>query len=99
MTAGECIRLCARAGPTVGDSWSVLARKLCAAPTAPASVARQPSIVEPCCACDEAKYEVCAAVVKTRQFSGCKYKLITLRASSLQVSVLNIKSTRCSLLT
>ncbi|XP_063823751.1 spondin-1-like [Ostrinia nubilalis] len=37
---------------------SILARKICAAPAAPASFARQPPIVEPCCACDEAKYEV-----------------------------------------
>ncbi|XP_028177243.1 spondin-1-like isoform X2 [Ostrinia furnacalis] len=37
---------------------SILARKICAAPAAPASFVRQPPIVEPCCACDEAKYEV-----------------------------------------
>lgn len=47
-----CVRLCARAES------SVLARKLCAAPAAPAGLLRQPPVVEPCCACDEAKYEV-----------------------------------------
>ncbi|XP_052751593.1 spondin-1-like isoform X2 [Galleria mellonella] len=55
----SCILLCAHATPAVGSgSWAVLARKICPAPTAPASFSRQPPIVEPCCACDEAKYEV-----------------------------------------
>ncbi|XP_053599585.1 spondin-1-like isoform X2 [Plodia interpunctella] len=53
-----CVRLCARASPADSGSPSVLARKICPAPVAPASFARQPPIVEPCCACDEAKYEV-----------------------------------------
>ncbi|XP_060800707.1 spondin-1 [Amyelois transitella] len=54
----SCIRLCARAGPAASGAVSVLARKICPAPIAPASFGRQPPIVEPCCACDEAKYEV-----------------------------------------
>ncbi|XP_073963335.1 spondin-1-like [Choristoneura fumiferana] len=54
----QCLRLCARVGPTDGKAWSVLTRKICAAPVAPSSFTRQPPIVEPCCACDEAKYEV-----------------------------------------
>ncbi|XP_049865204.1 spondin-1-like [Pectinophora gossypiella] len=53
-----CVRLCAITSPVDGKGVSVLARKLCAAPAAPASFTRQPPIVEPCCACDEAKYEV-----------------------------------------
>ncbi|CAG9791884.1 unnamed protein product [Diatraea saccharalis] len=56
-TSEACVRLCARASPVGGGQGSVLARKICAAPTAPASFARQPPIIEPCCACDEAKYE------------------------------------------
>ncbi|KAM3968302.1 spondin-1 [Aphomia sociella] len=55
----SCILLCAHATPAVGTgNWAILARKICPASIAPASFARQPPIVEPCCACDEAKYEV-----------------------------------------
>ncbi|RVE48406.1 hypothetical protein evm_006967, partial [Chilo suppressalis] len=57
-TSEACLRLCARAAPVGGGNGTVLARKICAAPVAPASFARQPPIIEPCCACDEAKYEV-----------------------------------------
>ncbi|XP_013174900.1 PREDICTED: spondin-1-like [Papilio xuthus] len=63
-TLDGCIRLCARAflaKPKNGleeRSWSVLARKLCPAPAATVTGNRQTPIVEPCCACDEAKYEV-----------------------------------------
>ncbi|KAJ8726909.1 hypothetical protein PYW08_015306 [Mythimna loreyi] len=58
-----CVRVCARAGPYpgvtgTGGGWSVLARELCAAPKAPHYSAKLPPILEPCCACDEAKYEV-----------------------------------------
>ncbi|XP_026746917.1 spondin-1-like isoform X2 [Trichoplusia ni] len=59
-----CIRLCARVGPTPavggggGGGWSMLVRELCSAPAAPPNFAKLPPIVEPCCACDEAKYEV-----------------------------------------
>ncbi|XP_061706106.1 spondin-1-like [Cydia pomonella] len=54
-----CLRLCARVEPANDKGgWSVLTRKLCAAYAAPASFTRQPPILEPCCACDEAKYEV-----------------------------------------
>uniref|UniRef100_A0A2A4JGL1 Spondin-1 n=1 Tax=Heliothis virescens TaxID=7102 RepID=A0A2A4JGL1_HELVI len=55
-----CVRVCARAGPHPGGAggWSVLARELCAAPVAPHYSAKLPPILEPCCACDEAKYEV-----------------------------------------
>ncbi|CAH0717275.1 unnamed protein product, partial [Brenthis ino] len=53
-----CVRLCARASNADGTKTSVLARKLCPAPIATVSLNRQPLIVEPCCACDEAKYEV-----------------------------------------
>ncbi|KAJ0179252.1 hypothetical protein K1T71_004964 [Dendrolimus kikuchii] len=54
-----CIRLCARIGSIDGAKTSlVLARKMCSTPSTPASFTRQPPIVEPCCACDEAKYEV-----------------------------------------
>lgn len=57
--ADICVRLCARANQGENKTTpSILARKLCAAPAAPASFTRQPPIVEPCCACDEAKYEV-----------------------------------------
>ncbi|CAG9090129.1 unnamed protein product [Plutella xylostella] len=72
-SAEQCIRLGASASahltgapaasapavdaPAVGAP-VVLARKLCPAPAAPASLLRQPPLVEPCCACDEAKYEV-----------------------------------------
>lgn len=57
--ADMCVRLCARADPGENSKApSILARKLCAAVAAPASFTRQPPIVEPCCACDEAKYEV-----------------------------------------
>ncbi|KAL0839460.1 hypothetical protein ABMA28_016170 [Loxostege sticticalis] len=45
-------------GGSSADQRTILARKICAAPAAPASFARQPPIIEPCCACDEAKYEV-----------------------------------------
>ncbi|KAJ2950723.1 hypothetical protein O0L34_g8985 [Tuta absoluta] len=60
LTAVEmCVRLCGKVSPVDGKGpVSMLARKLCAAPVAPASFTRQPAIVEPCCACDEAKYEV-----------------------------------------
>ncbi|CAD0198913.1 unnamed protein product [Chrysodeixis includens] len=53
-----------KAGPTPavggggGGGWSVLVRELCSAPAAPPNFAKLPPIVEPCCACDEAKYEV-----------------------------------------
>ncbi|XP_072941513.1 spondin-1-like [Epargyreus clarus] len=53
-----CVRLCARAEHASGGGSVVLARKMCPAPVAPGSLARPPPIVEPCCACDEAKYEV-----------------------------------------
>ncbi|KAJ8724934.1 hypothetical protein PYW07_015892 [Mythimna separata] len=58
-----CVRVCARAGPypgvgSGGGGFSVLARELCAAPRAPHYSAKLPPILEPCCACDEAKYEV-----------------------------------------
>ncbi|XP_037297171.1 LOW QUALITY PROTEIN: spondin-1 [Manduca sexta] len=57
--ANTCIRLCARVGPAIGaKTWSVLARKICPTSVAPSTFARQPPIVEPCCACDEAKYEI-----------------------------------------
>ncbi|XP_026326573.1 spondin-1-like [Hyposmocoma kahamanoa] len=57
--ADICVRLCALANQGENKTTpSILARKLCAAPAAPASFTRQPPIVEPCCACDEAKYEV-----------------------------------------
>ncbi|XP_075972782.1 spondin-1-like isoform X2 [Anticarsia gemmatalis] len=60
-----CVRMCAKAGPFPLTSsgagkggWSVLVRELCVAPAAPSNFAKLPPIVEPCCACDEAKYEV-----------------------------------------
>ncbi|XP_068627993.1 spondin-1-like [Battus philenor] len=64
-TVDGCVRLCARAihakpkeaSDEVG-TWSVLARKLCPAPVTVVAGNRQAPIVEPCCACDEAKYEV-----------------------------------------
>ncbi|XP_004928080.2 spondin-1 [Bombyx mori] len=56
---GVCVRLSARVGPTLtANKWSVLARKICPTSAGPSSLNRQPPIVEPCCACDEAKYEV-----------------------------------------
>ncbi|XP_041972855.1 spondin-1-like [Aricia agestis] len=57
-TADLCVRLCVRATQANAAAPTVLARKLCPAPIATLSLPRQPPIVEPCCACDEAKYEV-----------------------------------------
>ncbi|XP_022829704.1 spondin-1-like isoform X2 [Spodoptera litura] len=62
-TPEMCVRVCARVGPypgvgAAGGGWSVLARELCSAPAAPHYLAKLPPIIEPCCACDEAKYEV-----------------------------------------
>ncbi|CAH2268209.1 jg8215 [Pararge aegeria aegeria] len=57
IAVDSCVRLCARATQTEGSKSSVLARKLCPAPVT-ATLSRQPPILEPCCACDEAKYEV-----------------------------------------
>ncbi|XP_069355294.1 spondin-1-like isoform X3 [Maniola hyperantus] len=57
IAGDSCVRLCARATPIEGTKSSVLARKLCPAPVT-ATLSRQPPIIEPCCACDEAKYEV-----------------------------------------
>ncbi|CAG4940448.1 unnamed protein product [Colias eurytheme] len=53
-----CVRLCARAFHPDTGAVSSLVRKLCPAPVLPTTPDRQPPIVEPCCACDEAKYEV-----------------------------------------
>ncbi|CAB3225007.1 unnamed protein product [Arctia plantaginis] len=63
-TKDLCIRICAKAGPVplagggTSGGWSVLVRELCAAPAASSKFAKLSPIVEPCCACDEAKYEV-----------------------------------------
>ncbi|CAH4033530.1 unnamed protein product [Pieris brassicae] len=57
-TPESCVRLCARAFHLDSTTVSILARKLCPAPAIPTAPDRQPPIVEPCCACDEAKYEV-----------------------------------------
>ncbi|XP_045763789.1 spondin-1-like isoform X3 [Maniola jurtina] len=57
IAVDSCVRLCARATQIEGTKSSVLARKLCPAPVT-ATLSRQPPIIEPCCACDEAKYEV-----------------------------------------
>ncbi|XP_045763791.1 spondin-1-like isoform X5 [Maniola jurtina] len=56
IAVDSCVRLCARATQIEGTKSSVLARKLCPAPVT-ATLSRQPPIIEPCCACDEAKYE------------------------------------------
>lgn len=54
-----CIRICARIDPVnISKTWSVLVRKICIAPSALSGFTQQPRIIEPCCACDEAKYEV-----------------------------------------
>lgn len=86
------MRLCARVGPAKNEHWSLLARKLCAAPAAPASVARQPQIMEPCCACDEAKYEVlkrCFDIIRSIfgpvlvpmcTYCGCKHLCIYIKS-------------------
>lgn len=55
-----CIKLCARVAPTIGvrnDTWTTLVREICAIVPA-SSMFRLPPVVQPCCACDEAKYEV-----------------------------------------
>ncbi|XP_026491257.2 spondin-1-like isoform X2 [Vanessa tameamea] len=58
IVSESCVRLCARASHAEGSKTSILARKICPAPTGSASLSRQPPIIEPCCACDEAKYEI-----------------------------------------
>ncbi|XP_045459858.1 spondin-1-like [Melitaea cinxia] len=58
IVVDSCVRLCARASHVEGTKTSILARKICPAPTGTANLSRQPPIIEPCCACDEAKYEV-----------------------------------------
>ncbi|XP_061378993.1 spondin-1-like [Danaus plexippus] len=58
VTEYNCVRLCARAANAEGTTSSILCRKLCSAPVGTTTSNQQPPILEPCCACDEAKYEV-----------------------------------------
>ncbi|CAG9563579.1 unnamed protein product [Danaus chrysippus] len=58
VTEYNCVRLCARAANAEGTTSSIVCRKLCSAPVGTTTSNQQPPILEPCCACDEAKYEV-----------------------------------------
>ncbi|KAL4704725.1 hypothetical protein ACJJTC_006503 [Scirpophaga incertulas] len=54
----SCVRLCARVYAAESKFSSELARKICAASEQPANFYKTPNILDRCCACDEAKYEV-----------------------------------------
>ncbi|CAH2063434.1 unnamed protein product, partial [Iphiclides podalirius] len=82
VTLDGCIRICARARHAKAKEdaeeesvWSVLARKLCPAPVTAVGGNRQSPIVEPCCACDEAKYEVTFEGLWSRNIHPPQYRV------------------------
>lgn len=76
IVVDSCVRLCARASHAEGTKTSILARKICPAPTGTANFSRQPPIIEPCCACDEAKYEVSETFWPLSLSAELKWKII-----------------------